>query len=57
MKSDPMKYRTEITDSCAVADRLEAINETLNIISNQLFDIFNEEGDGEVKVRIVKENK
>ena len=51
------KYKTGITDSCAVADRLEAINETLNTISNQLFDIIREEGDGEVKVRIVKENK
>ena len=46
-----------------VADRIVQLNDTmkdikelLTTISNQLFDVFNEEGDGEVKVRLV-ENK
>lgn len=29
-------YKTEITDSCAVPDRLEAINETLTSIDESL---------------------
>lgn len=37
-------------------DTMKDIKETLTTISNQLFDVFNEEGDGEVKVRLV-ENK
>ena len=51
------QYRTNITDPAAIADRLEAINETLNIISNQLYNIFNEDGDGFVKVKQYPEEK
>lgn len=45
----------------SVANQLHELNnnikdlkETFTIISNQLYDVFNEDGDGEVKVRLVK---
>lgn len=45
----------------SVANELHELNnnvkdlkEMFNTISNQLYDVFNEDGDGEVKVRLVK---
>lgn len=38
-------------------DTMKDIKETLTIISNQLFDVFTDEGDDAVKIRIVKEEK
>lgn len=48
----------------SVANQLHELNnnikdlkETFSIISNQLYDVFNEDGDGEVKVRLVKDEE
>ena len=46
-------YRTKITDSCAIPDRLEAINETLLSIVSILSDATDIDDDA-IRVRLEK---
>lgn len=38
-------------------ENIKNVNENLTTISNQLFEVFNQEGDGEVKIRILEKVK